>query len=68
MTHKLKTETFSQKIEHSGGVIFFAPNPLFSCVTFHFKLLNGCSNVINLITYTLGKSSNPNFPEKGILY
>ena len=28
MKHKLKTETFSQKIEYSGGVILFAPNPV----------------------------------------
>ena len=27
MTHKLKPETFSKKIEHSGGVIF-AFNPV----------------------------------------
>ena len=38
MTHKRKTETFFQKIEHSGGVIVFPLTPLFSCVTFH---LNG---------------------------
>ena len=35
MTHKLKTETFSQKIEHSGGVICLPLTPLFSLVTFH---------------------------------
>ena len=31
MTHKLKTEMFSQKIEYSGGVFFFfflAPYPI----------------------------------------
>ena len=28
MTHKLKTETFFKKIEHSSGVIVFAPNPV----------------------------------------
>ena len=35
MTHKLKTETFSQKIEHFGGVILLPLTPLFSFVTFH---------------------------------
>ena len=29
MTHKLKRETFSQKIEHSGGVILLPLTPLF---------------------------------------
>ena len=38
MTHKLKTETFSQKIEHSGGVILLSLTPLFSFVTFHLNL------------------------------
>ena len=33
MTHKLKTETFSQKSEHSGGVIYLPLTPLFSFVT-----------------------------------
>ena len=37
MTHKLKTETFSQKIECSGGVIVLPLTPLFSFVTFHLK-------------------------------
>ena len=37
MTHKLKTETFSQKIEHSGGVIVLPLTPLFSFVTFYLK-------------------------------
>ena len=37
MTQKLKTETFSQKIEHSGGVFFLPLIPLFSFVTFHLK-------------------------------
>ena len=37
MTHKLKTETLSQKIEHSGGVIVLPLTPLFSFVTFHRK-------------------------------
>ena len=37
MTHKLKTETFSQKIEHSGGVILLPLTPLFSFVTFHLN-------------------------------
>ena len=42
MTHKLKTETFSQKIEHSGGVILLHLTPLFSFVTFHLnvKIIN----------------------------
>ena len=38
MTHKLKTEMFSQKIEHSGGVIVLTQTPLFSFVTFHLKM------------------------------
>ena len=37
MTHKFKTETFSQKIEYSGGVFFGTLTPLFSFVTFHLK-------------------------------
>ena len=37
MPHKLKTETFSQKIEHSGGVILLSLTPLFSFVTCHLK-------------------------------
>ena len=37
MTHKLKTETLSQKIKHSGGVILLPLTPLFSFVTFHLK-------------------------------
>ena len=44
MTHKLKTETFSQQIEHSGGVFFFfffffffPLTPLFIFVAFHLK-------------------------------
>ena len=37
MTRKLKRETFSQKIEHSGGVIVLPLTPLFSFVTFHLK-------------------------------
>ena len=37
MTHKLKTETFSQKIEYSGDVIFLPLTPLFSFVTFHLN-------------------------------
>ena len=32
-----KTETFSQKIEHSGGVIILPQIPLFSFVNFHLK-------------------------------
>ena len=39
MTHKLKSETFSQKIEHFGGVTCFPLTPLFSFVTFHLKVL-----------------------------
>ena len=38
MTHKLKTEMFSQKIEYSGGVFFWPLTPLFSFVSFHLKL------------------------------
>ena len=37
MTHKLKTETFSEQIEHFGGVIVFALTSLFSFVTFHLN-------------------------------
>ena len=37
MTYKLKTETFSQKIEHSGGVIVLPLTTLFSFVSFHLK-------------------------------
>ena len=37
MTHKLKTQTFSQKIERSGGVILLPLTPLFSFVTFNLK-------------------------------
>ena len=40
MTHILKTETFSQQIEHSGGVIVLPLTPLFSFVTFHLKRFN----------------------------
>ena len=40
MTQKLKTETFSQKIEYSGGVILLSVTPLFSFVTFHLKQIN----------------------------
>ena len=34
-----KTEKFSQKIEHSGGVIVLPLTPLFSFVTFHLNQL-----------------------------
>ena len=37
MKHKLRTETFSQKTEHSGGVIVLPLTPLFSFVTFHLN-------------------------------
>ena len=37
MTCKLVKETFSQKTEHFGGVIFVPLTPLFSFVTFHLK-------------------------------
>ena len=40
MTHKLKTETFSLQIVHSGGVIFLPLTPLYSFVTFHLKSAN----------------------------
>ena len=39
MTHKLQTETFSQKIEYSGGVFFWPLTPLFNFVTFHSKAM-----------------------------
>ena len=39
MTHKLKTEMFSQKIEYSGGVIFWPLIPLFSFVIFHLNYI-----------------------------
>ena len=39
MTHKLKTEMFSQKIEYSGGVFLWALTPLFSFVSFHLKFV-----------------------------
>ena len=37
MTHKRKTETFSHKTEHSGGVIFLPLTPLFSFVALKEK-------------------------------
>ena len=37
MTHKLKTETFSRKIELSDGVIVLLLTPLFSFVTVHLN-------------------------------
>ena len=37
MTHKLKTETFSQKIERSDGVIVLRLTPLVSFVTCYLK-------------------------------
>ena len=40
MTHKLKTEMFSQKIEYSGGVCFWPLTPLFSFVSFHLRALH----------------------------
>ena len=40
MTHKLKTEMFSQKIEYSDGVFFWPLTPLFSFVSFHLKYAN----------------------------
>ena len=71
MTHKLKTETFSQKIEHSGGVLCLPLTPLFGFVTFHLKdepILKGFCEVnktiINsiriYITDALGKIINLN--------
>ena len=39
MTHKLKTEMFSQKIEYSDGVFFWPLTPLFSFVSFHLKYI-----------------------------
>ena len=41
MTHKLKTETFSQKIEGSGDVIVLPLIPLFSFVTSKAKNVAG---------------------------
>ena len=38
MTHKIKTETFSQKTEHSGGIILLPLTSLFSFVTFHLNV------------------------------
>ena len=35
MTHKVKKETFSQKIERSDGVIVLPLTPLFSFVFLH---------------------------------
>ena len=53
MTHKLKTETFSQKIDHSGGVILLPLTPLFSFVTFHLKRWRYSSKVgLPLILFT----------------
>ena len=43
MTYKLETETFSQKIERSGGVIVLPLTPLVSFVTFHLSLLGALS-------------------------
>ena len=37
MTHKLKTEMFSQRIEYSGGVFFWPLTPLFGFVSFHLN-------------------------------
>ena len=48
MTHKLKTETFSQKIEHSGGVILLPLTPLFSFVTFHLIWHNSMKQLSKL--------------------
>ena len=45
MTHKLKTEMFSQRIEYSGGVFFWPLTPLFGFVSFHLK---GRFHILNL--------------------
>ena len=65
MTHKLKTEMFSQKTEHSGGVILLPLTPLFSFVTFHLNIIfftsyvtlnllssKFCSQTINILLVT----------------
>ena len=44
MTHKLKTEMFSQKIEYSGGV-FFWPLTQFSFVSFHLNYSQIVQNI-----------------------
>ena len=56
MTHKLKTETLSQKIEYSGGVVFWPLTPLFSFVTFHLKgviYVTMCNNNASDPTYKI---------------
>ena len=55
MTHKLETETFSQKIEHSGGVILLPLTPLFSFVTFHLKQIPNAT-VFNFKYFSSGIS------------
>ena len=52
MTHKLKTETFSQKVEPSGGVILLPLTPLFSFVTFHLKE-EGDGRFVGHLTYSV---------------
>ena len=46
MTHKLKTEMFSQKIEYSGGVFFWPLTPLFSFISFHLKCVTKQHNLL----------------------
>ena len=46
MTHKLKTETFSRKIERSGRVIVLPLTPLFSFVTFHLNVTAVLPNLL----------------------
>ena len=48
MTHKLKTEAFSQTIERSDGVIVLPLTPLFSFVTFHLKDFVGLDILLHL--------------------
>ena len=59
MTHKLKTEMFSQKIEYSGGVFFWSLTPLFSFVSFHLKSHNH-----NIKSYAITKYSLSCFDNK----
>ena len=51
MTHNRKTETFSQKIEYSGGAMFLPLTPLFSFVTFHLKVKETWKYRINLCSH-----------------
>ena len=63
MTHKLKTEMFSQKIEYSGGVFFWPLTPLFSFVSFHLKQMTS-SHITSVLNQnnTAGKLHRCNNP------